>query len=514
MFSIFKRKKSDHQTQAQVQIGEHRAEKKTAGNINVNKKRNRRKPANKKTTHPVQKQAQKNAPQLNRQAISSAALKTTKELQNAGYSAYLVGGCVRDALLNLTPKDFDVATDATPEQVCDVFNSGNNRQARIIGRRFKIVHVRYGREIVEVTTFRGDHSNDDHHHRSHSHQHESGRLLRDNVFGSMEEDAKRRDFSINALYCDPSDQCRVIDFVGGLDDIQNRKLTLIGEPEQRYAEDPVRMLRAVRFSAKLDMPMDAATVAAIAPLAERLADIPAARLFDEVLKLLQSGHGVATYNLLREHGLFQWLFPATAELLNHGDEAAETLIQTALTNTDERIRTGKPVTPAFLFAALIWPAVREQWRVKQEEGIPHVPALQQAAREVVQEQIQVVAMPKRFRFPMQEIWALQPRLLKRGSRRCLQLLELQRFRAAYDFMLLRIAANEIEPEHGEWWTEIQEVPNHEQSAWYMQKRDGDQKHNNSAADGSSKKRRRRRRRKPNTSPNGASNNTPQHDNAD
>lgn len=463
MFSLFKKKKS--------------------------KTTNSKRPAASGKPSHVKRAPNKNSPRLNRNNISSAALKTTKQLQSAGYSAYLVGGCVRDALLNLNPKDFDVATDATPEQVCDVFNSGGNRQARIIGRRFKIVHVRYGREIVEVTTFRGHHSNDDDYHPAHSHQDESGMLLRDNVFGSMEDDAKRRDFSINALYCDPAKRFEVIDFVGGLDDITNRQLCLIGKPNQRYSEDPVRMLRAVRFSAKLDMPMAADTEAAIAPLADRLADIPAARLFDEVLKLLQSGHGVATYNLLREHGLFKWLFPATAELLDNGDEAAETLIQTALTNTDERIRTGKPVTPAFLFAALIWPAVRQQWQVKQDEDIPPIPALQQAAREVVHAQIQVVAMPKRFRFPMQEIWALQPRLLKRGSRRCLQLLELQRFRAAYDFMLLRIAAGEIEAEQGQWWTAIQEIPQHEQSAWYMQNRNDDK---TSAPTNKTKKRRRRK----------------------
>lgn len=460
------------------------------------------------------------APRLRKRDISFAALKTTERLQKAGYNAYLVGGCVRDALLGQQPKDFDVATNATPEQVCDVFNNTNNRnghghgrQARIIGRRFKIVHVRFGREIVEVTTFRGDHTSQN---SPHSAQDESGMLLRDNVYGSMEDDARRRDFTVNALYCDPSQNYAVIDFVGGLDDIADRRLRLIGDPATRYAEDPVRMLRAVRFACKLDMHMDAETEAAIAPNADRLADIPSARLFDEVLKLLQTGHGLATFRTLQHQGLFQYLFPESAACLASEAEAGETagltLIETALTNTDERLRLEKPVTPAFLFGALMWPAVRHQWTQIEAQGTAHIPALQQAARQVVFAQTQVVAMPKRFRYPMQDIWGLQPRLLRRGSRRCLQLLELQRFRAAYDFMLLRIEAEEVEAEHGDWWTEVQTIPADQQSDWFFAKRAGqpfeaknkapnkpaaeDTPSSNHSDDPPAK--RRRRRRKPRT----------------
>ena len=375
-------------------------------------------------------------------------------LHRAGFEAYLVGGGVRDLLLGGRPKDFDIATNATPEQVEKLF-----RSARIIGRRFKIVHVRFGREVIEVTTFRGSHNAQQQSQGKRpgnkvSAKNEAGMLLRDNVFGTLEEDAIRRDFTINALYYTTKDFA-IYDYTQGIKDLHNKVVRIIGDPETRYREDPVRMLRAARFAAKLDFEIEAKTATPIAELADILRDIPAARLFDESLKLLMSGYGAATFEQLQRFNLFAPLFPESADAIAAGQPRAEILIRQALINTDERINQGKPVTPAFIFAAILWPAVERRHAELMAEGIPEVPALHQASHEVASRQQQHTAVPKRFGIPMREIWDLQLRLPKRGGQRALNLLENRRFRAAYDFLLLREQSGEETGNLGKWWTDFQ-----------------------------------------------------------
>lgn len=390
---------------------------------------------------------------LKRSQISRNAVTVVERLQQAGYQAFAVGGCVRDLLLDLSPKDYDVATSATPEQVRATF-----RNSRLIGRRFKLAHVHFGREIIEVATFRAGHADDSDADRSReqSLQSESGRLLRDNVYGSLEEDAQRRDFTINALYYDVCSG-NIHDYVNGLQDIRNARVRLIGNPVQRYQEDPVRMLRAVRFAAKLGFDIEPHSAAPIADLAELLYDIPAARLFDEALKLLLSGHGEQTFDLLLEYDLFAPLFPDTDEAIDEQPDYTLNLIRQALRNTDQRIRENRPVTPAFLFAALLWPALPQRTRELEEHGIPLIPAQQQAAHELLAEQCRHTAIPKRFTVPLREIWDMQPRLERRNGRRADQLLEHPRFRAAYDFLLLREAAGEETRGLGDWWTRYQDA---------------------------------------------------------
>lgn len=393
---------------------------------------------------------------LRHEQISRNAVGVVDRLQKAGYQAYLVGGCVRDLLLGLEPKDFDVATSATPEQVRAEF-----RNARVIGRRFKLVHVHFGREIIEVATFRTNHPQGEDDEDSHlAARNESGRILRDNVYGSQEDDAQRRDFTINALYYDPASE-RILDYAHGMHDIRNRLVRLIGDPTQRYQEDPVRMLRAVRFAAKLDFDIEKHSAAPIRQLAHLLNDIPASRLFDEVLKLFLAGQGERTFDLLCEYGLFAPLFPASAAALKREPEYVGSLIRQALANTDERIRLGKPVTPAFLFAALLWPALPARAAALQASGMPPIPALQEAAHEVIGEQCRRTAIPKRFSLPLREIWDMQERLPRRQGRRADLLLENPRFRAGYDFLLLRESAGEQTGDLGEWWTRYQEVSDSE-----------------------------------------------------
>ncbi|MCL7461982.1 polynucleotide adenylyltransferase PcnB [Pseudomonas sp. NW5] len=393
---------------------------------------------------------------LHREQISRNAVGVVERLQQAGYQAYLVGGCVRDLLLGITPKDFDVATSATPEQVRAEF-----RNARIIGRRFKLAHVHFGREIIEVATFRAHHPADEEQEdNNQSARHESGRILRDNVYGSQEDDAQRRDFTINALYYDPHNE-RVLDYAHGVHDIRNREVRLIGDPTQRYLEDPVRMLRAIRFAAKLDFAIEPHSAEPIRRLARQLNDIPAARLFDEVIKLLLSGQGLRTFELLCEYELFAPLFPATAAALKADPDYAGRLIRQALINTDERIRIGKPVTPAFLFAALLWPALPARAAALQAHGLPALAALQEAAHELISEQCRRTAVPKRFTLPLREIWDMQERLPRRQGKRADLLLENPRFRAGYDFLLLRESAGEVTGGLGDWWTRYQEISDSE-----------------------------------------------------
>lgn len=387
---------------------------------------------------------------ISRQQISEEALKVLYRLKNAGFDAYLVGGCVRDLLLGGTPKDFDVATNATPEQVREQF-----RNSRIVGRRFRIAHVQFGRQIIEVTTFRAGHdaADDD---SPHALQHESGMLLRDNVFGSLEEDALRRDFTVNALYYAIQD-FSLHDFTHGLDDLDNRTLRMIGDPATRYREDPVRMLRAIRFAAKLDFRIDPATAAPIHELKGMLEAVSPARLFDEVIKLFMSGYGLAAFHLAEQHGLLPHLLPPLARVLDQGDSWPRRLVEQALANTDARIANAQPVTPMFLYACLLWPAVARLKQQLENEGRNPAQALAEAAETVLQEQLRHITIPKRFSLPMRELWLMQLRLPRRSPRTTAALIANARFRAAYDFLLLREQAGEIEPGLGDWWTRFQDA---------------------------------------------------------
>ncbi|MDI5983546.1 polynucleotide adenylyltransferase PcnB [Halomonas sp. M4R5S39] len=416
---------------------------------------------------------------VSRQHFSDGALKVLYRLHNAGFEAYLVGGCIRDSLLGRMPKDFDVATDATPEQVKELF-----RNSRIIGRRFRIVHVRFGREVIEVTTFRGKPGDD---HGDHiAQQSDDGLLLRDNVWGNIQEDALRRDFTVNALYYSIAD-FSIHDFADGVRDIEARTLRLIGDPATRYREDPVRMLRAVRFAAKLEFRLDPATEAPIREHASLLLQIPPARLFDEILKLFMGGHGLNTFHLLRHYDLFAMLFPEADEAMAELPWA-ERLVELALESTDRRIAEERPVTPAFLFAALLWGPVQLRLAALEADDMPPIPALQAAAQQVVSRQLQHISIPKRFSLPMRDIWDLQQRLPLRRGRRVYQTREHPRFRAAYDLLLLREAAGELEPDLGDWWTAFQEADEHEQRR-LLGKVGADP-----AGSGAPRKRRRRRRK--------------------
>ncbi len=390
---------------------------------------------------------------ISRANISDNALKVLYRLHNAGYSGYLVGGGVRDLSLGREPKDFDVATDATPEDVRALF-----RNCRLIGRRFRLAHVHFGREIIEVATFRALHmaAEDDGDGIARDRLVADGLVLRDNVFGTIEEDALRRDFTVNALYYNIGD-FSVVDYTGGMADLERGVIRLIGDPEQRYREDPVRMLRAVRFAVKLGFRIDPDTAAPMHDLSSLLAGIPAGRLFEEILKLFLTGQGLESFEMLRHYGLFGYLFPGTEAALA-GDDFGQSLgfIADALGNTDRRIADGKPVTPAFLFGALLWPSVLERTREfdRAEESYPQ--ALQQATADVLDEQVRTVTIPKRFGLPMREIWHLQPRFERRGGKRANRLASHPRFRAAYDFLLLRAGSGEVDAELAEWWTDFQE----------------------------------------------------------
>lgn len=386
---------------------------------------------------------------ISRRDISDNAVKVLYRLHDAGYRALLVGGGVRDLLLGLHPKDFDIATDAKPEQIKKLFSN-----CRLIGRRFRLAHVHFGREIIEVATFRGSHQESS--KTNDALMHDDGRILRDNVFGSLEEDAVRRDFTINAMYYDIAD-FNVLDFGSAQADLKAGLLRLIGDPESRYREDPVRMLRAVRFAAKLNFNIAPETAAPISNLASTLADIPSARLFEELLKLFQAGYGLRSLLLLRQYDLLKYLLPLTNNALLH-DEFSENLVNYALRNTDQRIAEGKPVTPAFLYAVFLWPAVSERAAVLQANGETALMSLQIAADEVLPTQLKATALPKRFSIPMREIWLLQPRLVHYEGKRAMSLLRHPRFRAAYDFLCLRAEAGEHQlQKRAQWWTEIQET---------------------------------------------------------
>src|SRR3569833_1315395 len=380
---------------------------------------------------------------IRRAQLDDCALKTCETLAQAGYKGYLVGGAVRDLLLNMTPKDFDVATDATPEEVRRLF-----RRSRIIGRRFQIVHVMCGRETNEVTTFRANGQKETEEDDEHV------RLLSDNVFGSMADDAARRDFTINALYYDPARE-EVHDYFGGVADCKKRVLRMIGDPDTRYREDPVRMLRAARFAAKLDFLIDPNTHKPVAALAPLLANIPRARIFDEAHKQQHTNHTQHGVHQLRAEGLHHGMLPLLDTILD--DPTGERFINAALKSTDERIQSDRPSSPAFLFGTLLWPQVLLRWRALEAAGEKPQPALFAAMDEVLDAQRSQLAIPRRYDGMMKEIWALQPRFEQRGGQRPYRLLEHPRFRAAYDFLLLRAESGEVAAELGEWWTRFQEV---------------------------------------------------------
>jgi poly(A) polymerase len=374
-------------------------------------------------------------------------------LRDAGFQAYVVGGGVRDLLAGIAPKDFDVATDAHPEQIRRLF-----RSCRLVGRRFLIAHVRMGPEVVEVTTFRGPIG--DSHERD-----ETGRILSDNVYGSLQDDAFRRDFTINGLYYDIRDFA-IVDYVGGMEDMKARRLRLIGDPELRYREDPVRMLRAVRIGNKLHFQMDPACAEPIPRLATLLREIPPARLFDEVLKLLLNPEGVENFRALHWFGLWNELFPDVGTMMEHDPERTRAFIEWALANTAERLKHAQPVSPSFLFAALLWPPLMARARsLREQQGHPEHVAFAQAAEEVMARQTLRVAIPKRFSIPAREIWLMQPRFENRRGSAPQRLMSHPRFRAAYDFLLLRAQAGEAAQELADWWTAAQggqapEVPEH------------------------------------------------------
>ncbi|MBS0461988.1 MAG: polynucleotide adenylyltransferase PcnB [Proteobacteria bacterium] len=401
------------------------------------------------TTPPAPRSVPRDIHGISRKQISPNALRVLYKLGEAGFDAYIVGGAVRDLLVGGRPKDFDVATNATPEQVKALF-----RNCRLIGRRFRLAHVFYGPEIIEVATFRAN-SDDGSGDRE---THEGGRLLRDNVYGRIEDDAVRRDFTVNALYYGVRDFA-VLDFVGGWEDIQHRRLRLIGDPELRYREDPVRMLRAARLSAKLGFGIDPATAAPIPALAHLLAEAPPARLFDEMLKLFQAGYGLASFDALEHLGLLAALLPETAAALAEDPDGRQrAMLRQALANTDARVREGKAVTPYFLFAALLWPAFRRELGALAHEHLDPLAMQQRAADRVTFHQAKRIAMPRRFSIPMQEIWLLQARFDIRQRKRVFRLMAHPRFRAAYDFLVLRTIEQPELAEPVAFWTQAQELP--------------------------------------------------------
>jgi len=396
---------------------------------------------------------------VSRQFISTNALKVLYRLNKGGYDAYLVGGGVRDILLGIKPKDFDIATNATPEQIKDLF-----RNCRLIGRRFRLAHIVFGRDIIEVATFRGHHESAPKKQKDcqkTSKQSEHGMLLRDNIYGSIEEDAERRDFTINALYYS-ADDYTVHDFANGIEDIEKKQIRLIGDPETRYREDPVRMLRAIRFSTKLDMQISEATNAPIKELAPLLENIPPARMFEEFNKLFLSGKAYENYVQLRAYGLFRYFFPLVDQALDAKQPSyISDFIELALKNTDERINNEKRVTPAFLFAAMLWyPLQQHVSRLREETQLTPQDAFFSALSEIMSEQQQCIAIPKRFQAVMKDIWILQDKLNRREGKRAYKTFEHVKFRAGYDFLLLRA---QIEtPHHGNglsdlaaWWTDFQ-----------------------------------------------------------
>lgn len=387
--------------------------------------------------------------------ISENAWRVLKGLNKAGFEAFLVGGAVRDLLLDRHPKDFDIATDATPEEVRKVF-----RNARLIGRRFMIVHVRYGREIIEVATFRASHADAENSSQARS---DGLRLIRDNVYGELDTDVWRRDFTANALYYDGRDES-IVDYVNGIADINDRILRIIGDPETRFEEDPVRMLRALRFAGKLDFKIDQAYEPLLTSQASLLKDGSPARLFDEVIKLFHGGAAQKTFDLLRQYNMFRYFFPgAEQQFVRENDGQFLALVNAALESTDKRVAQGKPVTPAFLVAVMLWNDVRYFAEQGIGKKVPPMQSWLNAGQRVVSKQSSSLSIPRRFSLFAKEMWVLQTKFSARRGKRALSVLVHARFRAAYDFLCLRYEAGEQElADDVTFWTDIQELSEQEQ----------------------------------------------------
>ena len=409
---------------------------------------------------------------IGREAISQGSRKVCEVLHAQGHQAYVVGGAVRDLLLGLRPKDFDVATDAYPEEVHKLF-----RRSRLIGKRFKLVHVMFGEETVEVSTFRA---------RTPAETDEHGRVLRDNIYGTREDDSIRRDFTINALYYDPASEA-LLDYHNGLRDLQRKSVRIIGDARARYREDPLRMLRAVRFAAKAGFSIDERTRKPIRELAHLLGNVPPSRVYEEMQKLLLSGHAATGLRELRSEGLHHGLLPLLDVIFEQ--PMGERFVTLALEQTDSRVRSGKSVSPAFLFAALLWHEVLAAWKKAEQRGLKPIPALFEAMDTVLDIQTDKLAIPRRFTAVMKEIWALQPRFEQRSGRRPFGLLAHERFRAGFDFLVLRSGSGEAPEELAQWWEKFQHSGEAERQAMLMAPQPGERKG-----------RRRRRRRHKSASP--------------
>jgi poly(A) polymerase len=428
------------------------------------------KPTSKKVSPPIEKTGAIVIPReqhrISKTNISVNALKVLNRLHHSGYEACLVGGSVRDLLLGIAPKDFDVATNAKPHEVNRLF-----RNSLVIGRRFRIVHVQFGREIIEVTTFRGGEEHHEEGHIDHKKDHQ-GMIIRDNIFGDISQDAKRRDFTVNALYYNIAD-FSIIDFTRGYQDLKDKVIRLIGDPEVRYKEDPVRILRAIRFSAKLDFTLHSETAKPIKKLIPLIKNVPSARLSEEIFKVYHNGAAQKGHQLLCDYGLFDLFFPAAASALNTSSTHAKReesrlighkIINQALENTDHRFAARKPIMPAFLLAALLWHPMQQEIRRFKQEGDTLLEALEKSMSHIIHMQNQAVAIPKRYWQAVREIWVLQYRFSRRHGPRAFRLLQHPRFRAAYDFLLIRALAGDESVDLADWWTTFQEVPEEEQDA--------------------------------------------------
>ncbi|KOO07963.1 polynucleotide adenylyltransferase PcnB [Vibrio hepatarius] len=420
---------------------------------------------------------------ISRKQISDNALKVLYRLHGAGFDAYLVGGGVRDLLLGQQPKDFDIATNATPEQIRQLF-----KNCRLIGRRFRLAHIMFGRDIIEVATFRGHHQEPS---KNVAQQSKEGMLLRDNVYGSIDEDAERRDFTVNSMYYSIADYS-IHDYARGMEDLDDKLVRLIGDPETRYREDPVRMLRAVRFAVKLDFDIEEDTAAPIEEMATLLRDIPPARLYEESLKMLQSGHGLETYHLMREYNLFQQLFPTISEFFTEDYSShTEQMLDLVLDATDQRIEEGKRINPAFMFAAMLWYPLqaKAEWLMEKRD-LSYYDAIMEASNHVLDEQVRTIAIPRRHTATIREIWQLQLRMPRRNGKRAFRLMELNKFRAGFDFLEMR---GEIEGGEtaalAKWWNTFQSAGRNMRQAMVADVDGG------SPSSGAPKKRRRKNFRK-------------------
>jgi len=412
---------------------------------------------------------------INQRFVSRHAIKVCQVLQDHGYDAFIVGGAVRDLLAGFKPKDFDVATSATPEQIRPLF-----RRARIIGRRFRLVHVVFGREIIETSTFRGGGKN-----IRHTDRH--GRILRDNEFGSQEEDALRRDFTLNALYYDPLDEV-IIDYHNGVEDLKNGVVRIIGDPEVRYREDPVRMMRALRFVAKLDATLEESTQAPIQTLAPLLAHVPSSRLIDELIKLLTCGNAMACLHALVDAELDRPVLPLLREVWEI--DGGEAFVALALARTDARVRANQGNSPGFLLAALLWPLLRQQWKAIVDKGQHSVPALHEAADDIIGRHGDVLPIQKRLQADMRDIWFMQPRFNRRSPKAIRKMLAQPRFRAAVDFLQLRAESKEVDSVHAQWWMDLANAKEPARQTMLAELRGSTR---------STRNRRRRRRSKPRSS---------------